>query len=88
MSCDVKKLIYVIRCVGCGLEYIGEMGDLRKRVTVHNQQIRDPTLLTPSFGNHLFACHLVLKHLHANIILSVFCIPKVLKGATKILKIG
>ena len=33
------------------------------------------TLLTSSFGNHVFACHLVLKHLHANMILSVFCIP-------------
>ena len=36
MSCDVKHLIYVMRCAGCGLEYIGETGDLRKRVTMHN----------------------------------------------------
>ena len=38
MSCDVKNLIYVMRCAGCGLKYIGETGDLGKRVTVHNQQ--------------------------------------------------
>ena len=45
------------------------------------------TLLTPSFGNRLFACHLVLKHPHTNMILSSFCIPKVVKSATIILKI-
>ena len=43
MSCDVKNMIYVMKCRGCGDEYIGETGNyLRKRVTVHNQQIRDP----------------------------------------------
>ena len=31
-----------MRCAGCSLEYKGETGNLRKRVTVHNQQIRDP----------------------------------------------
>ena len=46
------------------------------------------TLLTPSFGNHLFQYHLVLKHPHTNMILSSFCIPKVVKSATKKLKIG
>ena len=41
--------------------------------------------LTPSFGNHLFAAHLVLKHPHTNtcMIFSSFCIPKVVKFATK-----
>ena len=43
MSCDVKNVIYVMKCRGCRDEYIGETGNyLRKRVTVHNQQIRDP----------------------------------------------
>ena len=43
MSCDVKNVIYVMKCRGCGDEYIGETSNyLRKRVTVHNQQIRDP----------------------------------------------
>ena len=41
------------------------------------------TLLTPSFGNHLFAYHLVLKHPLTNMTLSSFCIPKVVKSATK-----
>ena len=43
--------------------------------------------LTPSFGNCIFACHLVLKHPLTYMILS-FCVPKVLKNATKILNIG
>ena len=39
----VKNVLYVIKCGSCGEEYIGQTGDfLRKRVTVHNQQIRDP----------------------------------------------
>ena len=56
MSCDVKNLIYVIRCAGCGLEYIGEMGDLRKRVAVHNQQIRDPRVRVLKVSAHIDAC--------------------------------
>ena len=46
------------------------------------------TPLTPSFGNCIFACHLVLKHPLTFMILSSFYIPKVLKNATKILNIG
>ena len=37
MTSDVKNVLYVIKCSGCGEEYIGQTGDyLRKRVTVHN----------------------------------------------------
>ena len=46
------------------------------------------TLLTPSFGNHLFANHHVLKHPIRNLILLSFNIPKVLKSAAKIIEIG
>ena len=42
ISCNVKNLIYVIRCMGCQEEYIGETGDiLRHRMPVHRQQIRN-----------------------------------------------
>ena len=51
-------------------------------------KIKISTLLTPFFGNHLFAYYFVLKHSYTNMILSTFCIPKVVKSATKILKIG
>ena len=43
MTCEVKNVVYVTKGRGCGDEYIGETGNfLRRRVTVHNQQIRDP----------------------------------------------
>ena len=40
------------------------------------------SLITPSFGNYLFAYHFVLKHLQQNMILSSFRIPKILICAT------
>ena len=41
ISCEVKNVIYVINCRGCGDDYIGETGNfLSKRVKVHNQQSR------------------------------------------------
>ena len=46
------------------------------------------TLLTPSFGNHLFANYHVLKHPLTNLILSSVYIPKVLKSVAKIIEIG
>ena len=46
------------------------------------------TLLTPSFGNHLFANYHVLKHPLTNLIMSSFYIPKFLKSAAKIMDIG
>ena len=46
------------------------------------------TLLTPYFGNHLFANYRVLKHQLTNLILSSFYIPKVLKSVAKIMEIG
>ena len=52
----LRRVIYVMRCAGCGLEYIGETGDLRKRVTVHNQQIRDPRVRVLKVSAHIDAC--------------------------------
>lgn len=57
MNCDVKNVIYVMRCCGCHQEYIGETGDfLRKRVTVHNQQIRDPKTRMLKVSAHIDSC--------------------------------
>ena len=39
--CDVKNIICIISSCGCSGEYIGKMGDLQRRVTLHNQQRRD-----------------------------------------------
>ncbi len=57
MSCNARNLIYVMRCRGCNQEYIGETGDfLRKRVTVHNQQIRDPSTRMLKVSAHIDYC--------------------------------
>ena len=42
-----------------------------------------PTLLTPFFGNCLFAYHPVLNNLQQNVLFSSFCIPKVIKSVTE-----
>ena len=49
MSCDVRNVMYVIRCLGCCEYYEGQTGrKLRDIRTVNAQQIRDPlTRKTP-----------------------------------------
>ena len=55
--CSSKTLLYVIKCEGCGKDYIGETGnELRKRMTVHRQQIRDPTINMIPLSAHLRTC--------------------------------
>ena len=57
MTCEVKNVIYVMKCRGCGEECIGETGNfLRKRVTVHNQQIRDPRTRMLRVSGHIDEC--------------------------------
>ena len=57
MSCDVKNVVYVMKCRGCGEEYIGETGNpLRQRVTIHNQQIRDPKTRMLKVSEHIANC--------------------------------
>ena len=45
-----------MRCAGCSLEYIEETSNLRKRVTVHNQQIRDPRIRILKVSAHIDTC--------------------------------
>ena len=57
MSCNVKNVVYVMKCRGCGEEYIGETGNpLRQRVTIHNQQIRDPKTRMLKVSEHIANC--------------------------------
>ena len=46
----------MIVCAGCGSEYIGETGALCKRVTVHDQQIRDITTKMLQVSTHIDNC--------------------------------
>ena len=62
MSCDIKNVIYAMKCRGCGEEYIGEIGNvLRKRITVHNQQIRDPRTRMLKVSEHIDNCSSTLN---------------------------
>ena len=57
MLYDVRSVIYVMKCRSCGEEYIGETAKLlRKRVTVHNQQIRDPQTRILKVCEHIDIC--------------------------------
>ena len=57
MSCEVKNLIYVMKCRGWRDENIGETGNhLRKRITVHNQQIHDPRTRILQVSAHIDTC--------------------------------
>ena len=57
MTCEVKNVVYIMKCRGCGDEYIGETGNfLRKRVTVHNQQIRAPKIKLLFVSENLNVC--------------------------------
>ena len=57
MTCEVKNVIYVMKCRGCGEEYIGETGNfLHKRVDIHNQQIRDPRTRMLRVSGHSDDC--------------------------------
>ena len=57
MSCDVKNVIYVMKCNGCKTLYIGQTGDkLRTRRTIHAQQIRDPSTRQIPLSEHIDNC--------------------------------
>ena len=56
-TCASENLIYVLKCNGCNEDYIGQTGlTLRKRMTVHRQQIRDPNTRQIPVSEHLDLC--------------------------------
>ena len=65
MNCKSKNLIYVMTCNGCGEHYIGQTGDkLCTRMTVHCQQIRDPSTRQLPVSDHLETCNRNPSKLH------------------------
>ena len=56
MNCEVKNVVYVMICSGCGEEYVGETNDLRKRTTVHRQHIRDESVRKLKVSGHMEKC--------------------------------
>ena len=56
ITCSNKCVIYVITCSGCQENYIGQTSDLRKRVTVHRQQIRQSEYSMIPLSGHIRTC--------------------------------
>ena len=56
-TCHSRNLIYVITCLGCKKQYIGETGtELRLRMNVHRQQTRHEELRQLFVNRHIFNC--------------------------------
>ena len=58
MNCTVKNVIYVMKCDGCDLTYIGETTNLRDRNTLHKSQITHDCYRTQKVSIHIFNCPL------------------------------
>ena len=56
MSCDVKNVVYVIICKVCKEEYVGVTNDLRKRMSIHRNHIRDPSHRILKVSAHIENC--------------------------------
>ena len=57
MNCRSSNVIYAMICNNCNEFYIGQTGnELRKRMTVHRQQIRDDNLRFLNVSNHIHSC--------------------------------
>ncbi|MCG8430695.1 MAG: GIY-YIG nuclease family protein, partial [Candidatus Omnitrophica bacterium] len=56
MNCDTKNAVYVIRCPGCNLTYIGETTNIRNRMNLHAHHIRDSTVGIQYVSRHLDTC--------------------------------
>ncbi len=56
MDCRATYVIYVIKCLGCGEDYSGCTNNLRKRVTIHKQHIRQPQYEQCPVTSHLRKC--------------------------------
>ena len=57
MYCESKSVIYCTTCCGCQKQYIVETGNLRARVTVHEEHIKYPNLRTMGVSEHIANCN-------------------------------
>jgi len=55
INCDSKCVIYLLKCTGCEGEYIGQTTNLRNRMIVHRQHIKEKTLNT-GLTKHIINC--------------------------------
>lgn len=57
MNCKAKHIIYVIICSKCKSFYVGQTEDLRKRVTLHKEQIRHKEYRHLKVSEHMDSCN-------------------------------
>ena len=56
-SCYSENLLYILTCKGCREHYIGQTGmTLRRRMTIHRQQIREPYTRKIPLSEHIDNC--------------------------------
>lgn len=56
-TCASENIIYVIKCSGCHQDYVGSTGlSLRRRCTLHRQQIAFPEYRMIPFSEHIEKC--------------------------------
>lgn len=56
MTCDSKNVLYQLVCNGCNKTYIGETVNLRLRMNVHRDQIKNPNNCTLGVSKHIASC--------------------------------
>ena len=56
ISCLAQNIIYSLICRGCSKEYIGQSSNLRKRMTVHRQQISHEEVRLLKVSKHIDEC--------------------------------
>ena len=56
-TCTTRNVIYVMICGNCDKDYIGQSSlEIRFRIAVHKQQIKDPGLRKLHVSKHIFEC--------------------------------
>ena len=56
LDCRATSVIYVIKCIGCGHDYIGCTNNLRHRVALHKSHIKNPETQICPVSGHLRNC--------------------------------
>ena len=56
MNCTALNVIYLMKCDGCPLTYIGETNNLRKRNTLHKSQINTADYRHLKVSQHIYNC--------------------------------
>ena len=55
-DCKATYVIYIIKCLGCGHDYIGSTNNLRHRVALHKSHIKNPENSICPVSGHLRDC--------------------------------